>query len=113
MQQPGGTCLSLLTGLLYFLNIGLQNRRQFYGVWGDTNGGTSTGEASLALGKLCFPKEGLTGNNGHDPKDVLYIGFPGSKAPGKSGANWKAKNTAEFEASIKAIGDKLVAGLPA
>ncbi len=85
---------------------------QFYGVWGDTNGGTSTGEASLALGQLCFPNEHLTGNNGHDPKDVLYIGFPSSQAaPGKNGANWKAKNTAEFEASIKSLGDKLVATL--
>ncbi len=85
---------------------------QFYGIWGDTNGGTSTGEASLALGKLCFPNENLSGNNGHDLKDVLYIGFPGSQAvPGKSGANWKAKSTADFEASIKALGDELVAGL--
>ncbi|KND89881.1 Endo-chitosanase [Tolypocladium ophioglossoides CBS 100239] len=89
------------------------NNQVFYGVWGDTNGGTSTGEASLALGKLCFPKDGLTGDNGHGPTDVLYIGFPGSKAPGKTGANWKAKKTADFEASIKALGDKLVAGLPA
>ncbi|KAK2591597.1 hypothetical protein QQS21_010726 [Conoideocrella luteorostrata] len=89
------------------------NNQVFYGVWGDTNGGTSTGEASLALAKLCFPKDGLNGNNGHGPKDVLYIGFPGQEAvPGKNGANWKAKNTKEFEQSIKALGDKLVAGLP-
>ena len=66
----------------------------------------------MALGKLCFPNENLSGNNGHDPKDVLYIGFTGNQAvPGKSGANWKAKNTADFEASIKALGDKLVASL--
>ncbi|KAF5124307.1 Endo-chitosanase [Metarhizium anisopliae] len=84
----------------------------FYGVWGDTNGFTSTGEASLALGKLCFPNEGLSGDNGHDPKDVLYIGFTGGDTvPGKSGANWKAKKTTEFEDSIKALGDKLVASL--
>ncbi|GJN66072.1 hypothetical protein PLIIFM63780_003541 [Purpureocillium lilacinum] len=90
------------------------NNQVFYGIWGDTNGGTSTGEASLALGKLCFPNDGLNGDNGHDPKDVLYIGFTGSGAvPGKSGANWKAKKTADFEASIKALGDKLVASLPA
>lgn len=85
---------------------------QFYGVWGDTNGFTSTGEASLALGKLCFPNEGLNGDNGHDGKDVLYIGFTGEgTVPGKNGANWKARNTADFEASIKSLGDKLVAGL--
>lgn len=88
--------------------------RKFYGIWGDTNGGTSTGEASLALGKLCFPNDGLSGDNGHDPKDVLFIGFTGSGAvPGKSGANWAAKNTNDFENSIKALGDKLVAGLKA
>jgi chitosanase len=42
----------------------------------------------------------------------MYIGFIGSKAvPGKNGANWKAANTATFEASIKTLGDTLVAGL--
>ncbi|KAL6904076.1 putative chitosanase CSN1 [Trichoderma evansii] len=88
------------------------NNQVFYGVWGDTNGFTSTGEASIALGELCFPNGGLSGDNGHDPKDVLYIGFTGSDAvPGKNGANWKAKNSAAFEASIKALGDKLVASL--
>jgi hypothetical protein len=85
---------------------------QFYGVWGDTNGGTSTGEASLALARLCFPKDDLSGDRGHDPDDVMYIGFFGKDAAtGKSGADWTAKNTAKFEASIKAKGDKLVAGL--
>lgn len=66
------------------------------------------------MGKLCFPNEGLSGDNGHDPKDVLYIGFTGSDTdtvPGKSGAKWGAKKTAEFEDSIKAMGDKLVAAL--
>lgn len=64
------------------------------------------------MGNLCFPNEGLTGDNGHDGKDVLYIGFTGSKAvPGKNGANWKASNTAAFQSSIKALGDSLVAGL--
>jgi hypothetical protein len=44
----------------------------------------------------------------------LYIGFTGTGAvPGKSGANWAAKNTNDFENSIKALGDKLVAGLKA
>ncbi|KAI9723011.1 MAG: hypothetical protein M1812_001460 [Candelaria pacifica] len=83
-----------------------------YGIWGDTNGGTSTGEASIALADLCFPNEGLNADSGHDPHDVLYIGFTDSSAaPGKSGAKWTASNTAEFEASIKSLGDKLVATL--
>lgn len=64
------------------------------------------------MGELCFPNGGLSGDNGHDPKDVLFIGFTGSNAvPGKNGADWKAKNSAAFEASIKALGDKLVASL--
>lgn len=86
---------------------------QFYGVWGDINGGNLTGEASISLGKLCFPKEGLSGNKGHDTKDTLYIGFPGDKAViGKDGANWRANSTLGFMDSIKTLGDELVAGLP-
>ncbi|KID70305.1 Endo-chitosanase [Metarhizium brunneum] len=85
----------------------------FYGVWGDINGGNLTGEASISLGKLCFPKEGLSGNKGHDTKDTLYIGFPGDKAViGKDGANWRANSTLSFMDSIKTLGDELVAGLP-
>ncbi|KNG89433.1 chitosanase [Aspergillus nomiae NRRL 13137] len=84
-----------------------------YGIWGDTNGGTSTGEASLSMAELCFSDENPDGDSGHDENDVLYIGFTGKDAvPGKS-ANWKAKTTQEFEDSIKSIGDKLVAGLKA
>ncbi|KAI9786335.1 MAG: hypothetical protein M1835_003086 [Candelina submexicana] len=83
-----------------------------YGIWGDTNGGTSTGEASIALADLCFPDEGLNADKGHDPHDVLYIGFTDSSAaPGKSGAKWTATNAADFEASIKSLGDRLVAKL--
>ncbi|KAF4338636.1 chitosanase [Fusarium beomiforme] len=88
------------------------NGEVHYGIWGDTNGGTSTGEASISMAQLCFPKDGLNGNMGHGPKDVLYIAFKGDEAvPGKNGANWKAKNRAEFSRSIKALGDKLVAKL--
>ncbi|KAE8376156.1 fungal chitosanase of glycosyl hydrolase group 75-domain-containing protein [Aspergillus bertholletiae] len=84
-----------------------------YGIWGDTNGGTSTGESSLAMAKLCFPDEDLSGDSGHDANDVLFIGFSGKDAvPGKT-ADWKAKSTKDFEDSIKSIGDKLVAGLSA
>ncbi|CAI7603595.1 unnamed protein product [Penicillium viridicatum] len=42
-----------------------------YGIWGDTSGGTSTGEASISLAKLCFPKEDITGDIGHSEKDVF------------------------------------------
>ncbi|CAI7633077.1 unnamed protein product [Penicillium crustosum] len=82
-----------------------------YGIWGDTNGGTSTGEASISLAKLCFPKEDITGDNGHSEKDVLYIGFTGKSAVPGSKADWKAKDSKTFEKSIKSLGDKLVAGL--
>ena len=86
---------------------------QFYGVWGDTNGFTSTGESSLALGKLCFPDEGLNGNRGHGEKDVLYIAFTGNEAvPGRDGANWSANSAEEFQESLRKIGDRLVSELP-
>jgi chitosanase len=81
--------------------------QMFYGVYGDRNGGVVTGEASLSLGKLCFPNEGLSGNMGHGATDVLYLAFPGAKAP--SGASWTAKDAKTFEASLAAEGDKLVA----
>ncbi|KAF5680531.1 chitosanase [Fusarium denticulatum] len=88
------------------------NGQVHYGVWGDTNGGTSTGEASISLAELCFPNQGLNGDNGHGEKDVLYIAFKGDEAvPGKNGADWKATNRAGFSKSIKALGDKLVAKL--
>ncbi|KAL7972228.1 glycoside hydrolase family 75 protein [Trichoderma sp. SZMC 28014] len=90
------------------------NNQVFYGIWGDTNGFTSTGESAISMGDLCFPDDGLTGDNGHDPKDVLYIGFMGQQAvPGADGANWSAGNTADFENSIKSLGDSLVASLQA
>ncbi|KHO00593.1 chitosanase [Metarhizium album ARSEF 1941] len=86
----------------------------FFGVWGDVNGGNLTGETSIALGKLCFPDEGLNGNNGHDAQDVLYLAFPGAKAvPGKDEADWRANSTMAFMDSIKDLGNKLVAQLRA
>ncbi|EAS28569.3 chitosanase [Coccidioides immitis RS] len=85
------------------------NNRLFYGVWGDTNGGTLVGETSVSLAQACFPKEGLNGDNGHEKHDVLYIAFKGNAAkPGAKGANWKAKNFAGFEKSLEHIGNKLV-----
>ncbi|KAF2151466.1 glycoside hydrolase family 75 protein [Myriangium duriaei CBS 260.36] len=85
-----------------------------YGVWGDTNGDDGppvVGEASLALGTLCYG-DSVNGNAGHDETDVLYIAFVGDDAvPGRNGAAWTAKSADEFEASIKTLGDSLVARL--
>ncbi|KAL1866294.1 hypothetical protein VTK73DRAFT_4824 [Phialemonium thermophilum] len=83
-----------------------------YGVWGDTNGDDGSqamvGEASISLATACYGK-GINGNSGHDQNDVLYIAFPGSDAvPGANGANWAAQNYNDFEASISALGDKLI-----
>lgn len=86
-----------------------------YGVWGDTNGDDGSkpvlGEASIALATACFGK-GMTGGNGHDATDVLYLAFVGDDAvPGADGAAWDAASYDEFEASIAALGDRLVAGV--
>ncbi|KAI1654756.1 glycoside hydrolase family 75 protein [Daldinia decipiens] len=83
-----------------------------YGVWGDENGSDGeksvVGEASISLATACFGK-GITGNNGHDENDVLYIAFTGNDAvPGKNGAKWNAQNYKEFEKSIQGLGDKLI-----
>ena len=85
---------------------------QIYGVWGDTNGDDGpqamVGEASISLATACFGR-GINGNAGHDENDVLYIAFPGADAvPGADGAAWSAQNFDDFEASISALGDKLV-----
>lgn len=89
----------------------LTDKVQLYGIWGDTNGYDSTGEASISLAQMCFPNEGLNGNNGHGPDDVLYLGFIGQNAVPGSSANWKAGDRNAFEESIKKLGDKLVSGL--
>ncbi|KAL2013502.1 hypothetical protein VTN00DRAFT_1027 [Thermoascus crustaceus] len=89
------------------------NNQLFYGIWGDTNGGTDTGEASISLATACFPDGNITGDNGHTDHDVLYLGFTGPKAvPGKCGANWKAESFREFEESLAHIGDSLVLKVP-
>ncbi|RAL13410.1 glycoside hydrolase family 75 protein [Aspergillus homomorphus CBS 101889] len=82
----------------------------FYGIWGDTNGGSKTGEASISLARLCFGS-GISGNSGHSQADVLYLAFTsGDAVPGGSAA-WTATSTDEFQRSIKSLGDQLVAGL--
>ncbi len=82
-----------------------------YGVWGDENGDDGAkpvvGEASLSLATACFGTS-MTGDNGYDGTDVLYIAFTGDDAvPGK-GADWGADNFDDFEASISDIGDMLI-----
>jgi chitosanase len=86
---------------------------QLYAVWGDTNGGVSTGEASIALASNCFPNGGMSGNNGYTGHDILYLAFANSSAvPGKDGAAWTASSFADFEQSLVQIGDALVAQIP-
>jgi Fungal chitosanase of glycosyl hydrolase group 75 len=98
-------------------------------VWGDTNGGCDTGEASISLATACFG-DSMNGDNGYTGHDVLYLAFTGAAAkPGASGADWcvwsrgcwagretdasgvcrTASDFATFEASLAHIGDALVA----
>lgn len=85
-----------------------------YGVWGDTNGDDGpplVGEASLSAATLCYG-DVVNGNNGHGETDVLYIAFTGDDAvPGANGAKWDASSAQEFEDSISALGDTLIARL--
>ncbi|KAK1149636.1 hypothetical protein N8T08_005188 [Aspergillus melleus] len=89
------------------------NGKLIYGIWGDTNGDDGkplVGEASLATATACFGED-MNGNSGHDEKDVLYIAFSGKEAVPGDEAKWDAESYEEFEESITALGDKLVAGL--
>ena len=66
------------------------------------------GETSISLATACYGR-GITGNNGHDEDDVLYIAFAGADAvPGAGGANWGAKNFGEFQRSIEGLGNRLI-----
>ncbi|KAI0836380.1 glycoside hydrolase family 75 protein [Hypoxylon sp. FL0890] len=83
-----------------------------YGVWGDENGDDGeksvVGEASISLATACYGTS-MTGDNGHDENDVLFIAFTGTDAvPGKNGAKWDASNYDEFESSIQGLGDTLI-----
>ena len=84
-----------------------------YGVWGDVNGADDgislVGEASLALATACFGQS-RTAHNGHEASDVLYLAFSGRHAVPRR-ANWGARNYVDFETSISALGDSLVAGV--
>ncbi|KAK6544696.1 hypothetical protein TWF694_001382 [Orbilia ellipsospora] len=109
-----GTCHLDLQGTiqpLAFVAV-VCNNQLFYSVWGDTNGcddNEFTGEASISLAQMCFPSEGLNGNNGHEDRDVLYLAFTGSDAVvGPSNANWKATSPSDFQNSLKAFGDSIL-----
>ncbi|KAK6332224.1 hypothetical protein TWF696_002945 [Orbilia brochopaga] len=118
-----GTCHLSLEGTISPLALVavVCNNKLLYSVWGDTNGCDDddfTGEASISLAQMCFPNEGLNGDNGHEPHDVLYLAFTGSDAVvGPRNANWKAKSASDFQKSLKAFGDSVLAkkfgdGLP-
>lgn len=83
-----------------------------YGVWGDadTDGGPGlVGEASASIGKHCYG-DAVSLFRPHDVNDVLYIAFTGNDAlPGPDGAKWNATSFHEFEKSLQAQGDRLIA----
>ncbi|KAH8690297.1 chitosanase [Talaromyces proteolyticus] len=91
----------------------LCNNKLIYGIWGDTNGDDGPpliGEASLAVGTACFG-DSVNGDSGHEDTDVLYIAFEGDDAVPGTSADWSASSYEDFAASIKDLGDKLVATL--
>jgi hypothetical protein len=89
-----------------------------FAVWGDENGDDGDkpmiGEASISLATMCFGgKEVINGDSGHDDTDVLYMPFAGPDAvPGPDGADWAATDPRVFEASLEAIGNRLVRRIP-
>ncbi|PFH55734.1 hypothetical protein XA68_17704 [Ophiocordyceps unilateralis] len=88
------------------------NNKLIYGVWGDTNGDDGSqamvGEASISLATACFG-DSMTGGNGHNGNDILYLAFPGRDAvPGAHGADWNASTFQQFERSLAPVGDRLL-----
>jgi hypothetical protein len=76
-------------------------------VLGD-DGPPMVGEASISLATQFFGTS-VTGNNGHDENDIMYIAFPGTIADTvNKSANWGAKNFSTFEASIEDLGNQLI-----
>ncbi|KAI9672881.1 MAG: hypothetical protein M1829_004431 [Trizodia sp. TS-e1964] len=84
---------------------GSNSERLVYGIWGDVNSDSSTGKASRALFELCYPDLKTNPLVRHVKNDVLYLAFTGKGAV-PSAPNWNAKTPAEFERSIKPLGDK-------
>ncbi|KAL4882177.1 fungal chitosanase of glycosyl hydrolase group 75-domain-containing protein [Aspergillus karnatakaensis] len=84
------------------------NNKMFYGILGDSNGDEPqvTGEASWLMARTCFPDEGLSGNVGHDQKDVTYILFLGDNAVLPDTA--MTKNYITDFGKLRSMGDDLV-----
>ncbi|KAI9679097.1 MAG: hypothetical protein M1829_001767 [Trizodia sp. TS-e1964] len=78
-----------------------------YAVLGDISGDT-VGEGSLALVRLCFPGDGISGSNGHEVNDVLVMAFQGSESMVGQRINWDATTAEEFQASLHPIGNKML-----
>ncbi|RCI08858.1 hypothetical protein L249_5000 [Ophiocordyceps polyrhachis-furcata BCC 54312] len=87
------------------------NKKLIYGIWGDINGDDGQqpmiGEASISLATACFGPS-MTGNNGHEENDILYLAFPGAEAVVGPDAAWNASSYRDFARSIEPIGDALV-----
>ncbi|CAK5274350.1 unnamed protein product [Mycena citricolor] len=79
------------------------NGKMFYGIYGDQDADSPEviGEASILVGRSCFPDSTIDGNNGHPEADVAYIVF-GSQVP--SGVQ---RSSIDVNA-LKALGDSQV-----
>lgn len=105
MRKEAGMCTPSYDGCCK-----LTRCPKIYGVWGDTNGDDDiplVGEASISLATACYG-DSITGDNGHDETDVLYVAFTGDEAVPGTSADWKADNYHDFEASIQNLGDELI-----
>lgn len=66
------------------------------------------------MATLCFGKDKINGNAGHDADDVLVLAFTGSAeetVPGADRADWAAKSAEDFIAfpAFDQLGDSLIA----
>ncbi|KAJ6457000.1 fungal chitosanase of glycosyl hydrolase group 75-domain-containing protein [Mycena vitilis] len=80
--------------------------KMFYGIYGDQDGDSTPmiGEASILMGRTCFPGTTIDGAHGHSEIDVAYIVF-GSEVP--SGVGDKTIDMG----ALKSLGDAQVKAL--
>ncbi|KAJ7660104.1 fungal chitosanase of glycosyl hydrolase group 75-domain-containing protein [Mycena polygramma] len=80
--------------------------KMFYGIYGDQDGDSPPmiGEASILMGRTCFPGTTIDGAHGHSEIDVAYIVF-GTKVP--SGVGDKTIDIG----ALKSLGDAQVKAL--
>lgn len=85
--------------------------KMYYGIFGDSNGASPEviGEASWRMGTACFPKDNISGANGHGATDVTYIAFSGKNAILPTVDMTKSYIT-QFSA-LRSMGDQLVSEL--